>query len=145
MFAAREDHTPPRHLDESLMALHERHPYPYTSAEIEEFAEAVRDDNFRIQVNAEGIHVYNRNGHTVAQDPYDIFPELDVETDGAHAFYLGLELAQARLAWRLGKRYAQDEELDWGCILPHEADEKLEFSAPKSTLTARRRRPKRVD
>ena len=34
--------------------------------------------------------------------------------DGAHAFYLGVELARAEIAWRLGKRYAQDEPLDWG-------------------------------
>ena len=142
MFAAREDNTPPRHLDESLMALHERHPYPYSDTEISEFADGVRDANFRIQVSANGIHVYNRDGMCVSADPYAVYPTLKVDDDGAHAFYLGLELAKARIAWQLGKRYSQDEELDWGCVLPRPEDDKREFAAPKSTLKARRRRPR---
>ncbi len=140
MFAAREDNTPPRHLDESLMALHERHPFPYDDAEIAEFARDVRDDNFRIQVNGDGIHIYNRAGLWSAQDPYALFDALQVEDDGAHAFYLGLELARAQIAWQLGKRYDQDEELSWGCVLPRRDDPKLEFAAAKSTYKARRRR-----
>ena len=38
-------------------------------------------------------------------------------TDAPHAFYLGAELTKAEIAWRLGKRYAQDEPLDWGCAV----------------------------
>jgi hypothetical protein len=34
--------------------------------------------------------------------------------DAPHAFYLGAELMKAEIGWRLGKRYAQDEPLDWG-------------------------------
>ena len=75
---------------------------------------AVRDKNFRIEIAEDGIHVYNRDGHHVAQSALDLFPKLGVEADGAHAFYLGTELAKAEIAWRLGKRYAQDEPLDWG-------------------------------
>ena len=41
------------------------------------------------------------------------FPQLGVEADGGHAFYLGQELAKAEIAWRLGKRYVQDEALDF--------------------------------
>ena len=37
-----------------------------------------------------------------------LFDKLGVETDGAHAFYLGYELAKAEIARALGKRYAQD-------------------------------------
>ena len=50
-----------------------------------------------------------------------LFPLLDVAQDGAHAFYLGTELAKAEIAWRLGKRYVQDEPLDWGCAAPRAA------------------------
>ncbi|MFZ3249117.1 MAG: dihydropteroate synthase, partial [Pseudolabrys sp.] len=32
-------------------------------------------------------------------------------------FYLGAELSKAEIAWRLGKRYIQDEPLDWGCAV----------------------------
>ncbi|NCA27375.1 MAG: dihydropteroate synthase, partial [Methylophilaceae bacterium] len=34
--------------------------------------------------------------------------------DASHAFYLGVELARAQIAWQLKKRYVQDEELTWG-------------------------------
>ncbi len=145
MYAAREDNAPPRHIDESLLALHERKPFVYSSEEIADFAREVRDDNFRIQVNADGIHVYNRGGLHVAQDAYELFPLLGVENDGAHAFYLGLELARAELAWQLGKRYDQDEPLDWGCVLPRAATDKREFAAARSTWKARRARRTRKD
>jgi len=128
MFAAREDNTPPRHLDESLMALHDRHPFPYSATEIAEFADDVRDRNFRIQVSDSGIHVYNRDGLFSATDPYALFPSLKVEDDGAHAFYLGLEMGRAQIAWQLGKRYEQDEELAWGCIVLGATSDKKHFA-----------------
>lgn len=142
MYAARQDNSPPRHIDESLLALHERHPFPYSHEEIGELAHDIADDNFRIQVDSDGIHVYNRNGMFTAQDPYDLFPSLNVEDDAPHAFYLGLELGRAQIAWQLGKRYAQDEALDWGCVLAPQDDDKLEFTPARSTLKARRKRRK---
>lgn len=143
MYAAREDGMPPRHYDEGLMALHERKPYPYTAAEIAEFARDVKDPNFRIQIAHEGIHVYNRDGLRTATDPYELFPLLGVDDDAPHAFYLGLELARAQIAWQLGKRYAQDEELGWGCVYQPPASDLRHFAAEKSTLEARKARRKR--
>lgn len=140
MFAAREHASPPRHIDEGLMALHERHPFPYDGGEIGEFAKEIKDLNFRIQVSPEGINIYNRAGHQLATDPYELFPSLDVNDDGGHAFYLGLELARAQIAWQLGKRYEQDEELEWGAILRHSEDDKTHFAREKSTLKARKTR-----
>ena len=32
----------------------------------------------------------------------------------SNAFYLGVELARAQIAWKLKKRYVQDQELNWG-------------------------------
>jgi dihydropteroate synthase-like protein len=145
MYAAREDNMPPRHLDESLLALHDRHPFPYSAAEVADFAREVADDNFRIQVSTEGFHIYNRHGLHTARDPYEVFDALGVETDGPHAFYLGLELARAQIAWQLGKRYEQDEELDWGCVRPRARDDKQQFAAERSTLKARRKRKPRSD
>ncbi len=142
MYAAREDNTPPRHIDESLLALHERHPFPYSNEEIGEFAASITDDNFRIQVNSDGIHVYNRDGFHTAQDPYDFFPSLNVEDDAPHAFYLGLELGRAQIAWQLGKRYTQDEALSWGCVVKPPDDDKLDFAPARTTLKARRKRRK---
>ena len=103
----------------------------------------MRDPNFRVQVGERGIHVFNRDGLSVATDPYDLYPQLDVGEDGAHAFYLGVELARAQIAWQLGRRYAQDEELDWGVAYDRPAEDKLVHRAPGPTLTARRRRARR--
>ena len=142
LYAAREDGMPPRHIDEGLLALHDRKPFAYSAEEIADFAREVKDANYRIQVAADGIHIYNRDGHHVAADPYDLFPRLAVETDGGHAFYLGLELARAQIAWQLGKRYDQDEELGWGCVRPKPVTDKVHFAAERSTLEARKRRRK---
>jgi dihydropteroate synthase-like protein len=138
LYAAREDNMPPRHIDEGLLALHERKPFPYTPGEIADFARDVKDANFRIQVSADGIHAYNRDGLRTATDPYDLYPRLDVDDDAPHAFYLGLELARAQIAWQLGKRYNQDEELAWGCVHQPPPQDKVHFSAERSTLEARK-------
>jgi dihydropteroate synthase-like protein len=114
MFAAREDASLPKDYGAALLVLHDRKPFPYSPAEIAELAAQVKDDNFRIEIAEDGIHVYNRGRHEVAQDAFALFGKLGVEKDGAHAFYLGAELMRAEIAWRLGKRYAQDEPLDWG-------------------------------
>ncbi len=75
----------------------------------------MRDPNFRVQVAADGIHVYNRDGHAVDGDPFALYPGLGLEADGGHAFYMGVQLARAEIAWKLGKRFDQDQALDWGC------------------------------
>jgi hypothetical protein len=47
-------------------------------------------------------------------DPFELYPGLKVDNDGSHAFYLGVELGRAQVAWQLGKRYTQDQPLTWG-------------------------------
>ena len=115
MYAAKENNTLPKHISPDLMALHETSPFPYQLDEIEEFAAQVRDPSFRIQISTEGVHIYNRDGMHTAIDPFDIYPKLNVSDDAGHAFYLGVELARAETAWQLGKRFNQDEALNWGC------------------------------
>jgi len=144
MHAARESQSLPRDFTDALLTVHARRPFPYSSDEISQIAAEVRDPNFRIQVGAAGIHVFNRDGLSVATDPYQLFSRLDVEQDGAHAFYLGIELARAQIAWQLGKRYSQDEELDWGVAYERPAEDKLTHRAPGPTLVARRRRARRT-
>ena len=49
---------------------------------------------------------------------------FDLVTDDApHAFYIGVELGRAQIAWQLGKNYMQDEELDWGVCSRKRTDE----------------------
>ena len=113
-----------------------------TLDEVRELAREVKDANFRIEVTAEGIQIYNRDGLRSGIDPYDLFPRLRVDDDAPHAFYLGLELARAQIAWQLGKRYVQDQELGWGCVRPPPVENKLHFAVERSTLEARKARRK---
>ena len=115
MLAAATNNTLPKHIDSGLMALHETAPFPYSLDEIEELATQIRDPSFRIQTSKEGLHIFNRDGLHSATDPFDLFPKLGIENDGGHAFYLGVELARAEIAWQLGKRFNQDQALTWGC------------------------------
>ncbi len=115
MYAAKENNTLPKHINPDLMALHETSPFPYQLTEIEEFAAQVKDPSFRIQISTDGVHIYNRDGMHTAIDPFDLYPKLQVEEDAGHAFYLGVELARAETAWQLGKRFNQDQALNWGC------------------------------
>jgi len=148
MFAAREDGSLPQGYGNALLSLHDRKPFPTTPEEIAETAAEITDGSFRIEVADDGIHVYNRDGHAVAADPFTLFPDLKVEQDGSHAFYLGVELARAEIAWRLGKRYAQDSPLDWGVAVEREQEDLSRFKAAGETLQAKRkarRRPRRRD
>ena len=52
----------------------------------------------------------------MSDDPFKLFPHLDTRADSGHAFYLGVETARAEIAYRLGKRYAQDEPLQFGVV-----------------------------
>jgi dihydropteroate synthase-like protein len=139
MFAARDANALPRDFTDALLTVHARKPFPDTAAEIAELAREIKDPSFRVQVSAEGVHIYNRDGLHTAIDPYELFPKLGVESDGGHAFYLGVELARAQIAWQLGKRYAQDEELGWGCAVERPAEDKVTQRAPGSTWHARRK------
>jgi dihydropteroate synthase-like protein len=134
MFAAREDASTPKGYGSALLSLHDRKPFPNTPREIAELAAAVRDVNFRIEIAEDGIHVYNRDGHHVATDAMSLFANLGVEKDGPHAFYLGTELMKAEIAWLLGKRYAQDAPLDWGCAVDRRTEDLTQLAKAGHTL-----------
>jgi hypothetical protein len=137
MHAAVSHQMLPKGLSEQLMTVHDKQPFPDSAEEIAATAQGVRDPNFRIQVSAEGLHVYNRDGLRTAQDPFALWPQLGLEGDASHAFYMGAELARAQIAWQLGKRYVQDQRLDWGCAVERAQDDLNAWCAPGSTLTHR--------
>ena len=139
MFAARENQSLPKGLSDALMTVHERRPFPDTADEIARNAAAVKDPNFRVQVSHEGIHVYNRDGLSSHTDPFELYPRLGLDDDGGHAFYMGVELARAEIAWQLGKRYVQDRPLDWGCAFEHAEEDLLRHRAPGTTMRRQRR------
>jgi dihydropteroate synthase-like protein len=140
LFAARADGALPKDYDPGLLQIHDRKPYPATAADIDALAAEVRDVNFRIMTAEDGIHIFNSKGHAVATDAFELFSGLGVETDGAHAFYLGAELMKAEIAWRLGKRYTQDEPLAWGAAAPAPETDRLRLAEAGHTLKARKER-----
>jgi len=76
----------------------------------------VTDRNFRIDTDGEAVYVYNSERFVRGTSIRDIFPQLGVEGDASHAFYLGRELMKADIARHLGKKYIQGEPLDWGYL-----------------------------
>jgi dihydropteroate synthase-like protein len=139
MYAARQDASLPKDYGPALLCLRDRKPFPNSPEEIAELAALIGDGNFRIEVAEDGIHLYNKDLHQVARDPFALFPHLEVETDGSHAFYLGVETARAEIAWRLGKRYAQDGPLQWGAAADREDEDLSRFKDPGETLKAKRK------
>ncbi|MDX2309638.1 MAG: DUF6513 domain-containing protein [Hyphomicrobium sp.] len=133
-FRAREDKSLPKGYGGGVLSLHDVKPFIASSEEIASFAREVRDLNFRIEANEDGLHVYNREGHHVATDPFELFPKLAVEADGAHAFYLGYELAKAEIARALGKRYAQDNPLEWGISADKKSEDLVRHAPEASTV-----------
>lgn len=114
MYAAKQDGRLPRGYSNGLLGLHDRRPFTYTTDEIRQMAAQIKDPSFRIQVSEQGMHIYNRDGLFQDIDPFALYPHLKVDDDASHAFYLGVELARAQIAWQLKKRYVQDQELSWG-------------------------------
>ena len=134
MHAAKRDHSLPKGYGGQLLQVHEIKPFAVTAAEIAEIASQVRDRNYRIEVAEDGIHVYNAKSHHVAADALSLYPKLGVESDGAHAFYLAQELMKAEIAFLLGKRYAQDEPLNWGVGADRRREDLTELAARGHTL-----------
>ena len=137
MFRAREDESLPKSYGGGLLSLHDLNPHPLSAADIAAEAASIKDDNYRIQLSEDGVHIYNRHGHHAARDPFELFSKLGVEADGAHAFYLGYELAKAEVAMQLGKRYAQDNPLDWGVSAGKKAEDLTRHAPEGATLKSK--------
>jgi dihydropteroate synthase-like protein len=110
---------PPKHLEERLVMLRDTssiHPSPST---LNALAEQIKDNNYRIAIDGQSIHLMSANVHLQGTDPFEIMQELlklpeSRNVDPSHAFYLGFELSKALTALTLNKRYEQDESLRWG-------------------------------
>ncbi len=144
MYRAKEDHSLPKGYHTGLMSLHNRDPFPYNYEEIKELSTQIKDPNFRIQVTETGMHIYNRDGLYTATEPFALFENLPTLHDNApHAYYIGVELGRAQIAWQLGTRYVQDEELDWGCaynpIDNSTTDQHTLYKEDSSTSKARKK------
>ena len=134
MHAAAGELRLPKGLSDALMTVHDKRPFPDSAEEIAATAAQVRDPNFRVQISPQGLHAYNRDGLRTGQGAFELWPQLGLEHDASHAFYMGVELAHAEIAWRLGKRYVQDQPLDWGCAVERNAQDLTAWCAPGTTM-----------
>ncbi len=137
MFAARADDALPKGYSQALLGLHDKSPFPSSPQDIAAMAGAVRDPNYRIEVSSDGIHLYNRDGHHIAENAFDLFPAIETGGDTGHAFYLGAELMRAETAFKLGKRYTQDQPLNWGCAVNADAQDLTKLQEAGHTLRAK--------
>lgn len=113
----------PKHLDASLVMLRDPRLRVHGEATLQELASRLTDRNFRLYAERGLLHVLNSQAYLQGTDPFALFADMmkRQEIDPAHAFYLGYELAKAKIALALGKNYMQDQALEWGFLTVPEA------------------------
>ena len=117
MHYAFTEHTVPKHVDDRLVTVKDPEVLEYSETELRDLQGRITDPNFRIFTDRETITVLNRERFVRGTDIQEIFSQLAV-TEATHAFYLGKELARAKLAITLGKTYRQEGSLSWGYLTP---------------------------
>ncbi len=123
MYHAINNHVLPKHVERELLMLRDEEVLAPSVEQIARLASEVCDNNYRIFVSEGEIHLVARDLNLHGTDPFLLMETLRTagpggglpkNLDPAHAFYLGYEMAKARIALTLGKSYVQDESLDWG-------------------------------
>src|SRR5438270_592659 len=104
-------------VDDRLVTVKDPQVLAYGEAELRELQRGVTDPNFRIFTDRDAITVFNSEKFVRGTNIHEIFAQLDVD-EPTHAFYLGRELAKAKLAVSLGKTYRQEGALQWGYLTP---------------------------
>ncbi len=117
MHYAVTQRTLPKHVDDRLVTLKDPKILQYSETELRALQSQVTDPNFRIFADADTITVFNDRLFVRGTDIQLIFDRLGVD-EASHAFYLGKELAKAKLAITLGKTYRQEGQLSWGYLTP---------------------------
>ncbi len=129
----------PKHVDDRLVTIKDPSLLEYSEADLRTLQASLTDANFRIFVDREAITVLNCERFIRGTDIMEITRQLGV-TDASHAFYLGAELAKAKLALTLGKSYRQDGSLNWGYLT---ADDDAHPRRKRLRITGRRTRSNR--
>jgi len=117
MHHAVRGRTVPKHIDDRLVTVKDPAILAYSEDELRDLQGRITDPNFRIFADRDVITVLNRDRFVRGTDIQEIFSLLGV-TEATHAFYLGKELAKAKLAITLGKTYRQEGSLSWGYLTP---------------------------
>jgi dihydropteroate synthase len=125
----------PKNIDDRLVTIKDPRILEYSEADLRTLQASITDANFRIFTDRDTITVLNSEHFVRGTDIQQIFDQLGVD-EPTHAFYLGKELAKAKLAITLGKTYRQEGSLAWGYLTPPD-DARSEHFRP----TARRTHP----
>jgi dihydropteroate synthase-like protein len=107
----------PKHIDDRLVTVKDPKILSYSETDLKKLQSSITDANFRIFTDRDTITVLNAEKFVRGTDIQEIFDQLGV-TEHTHAFYLGKELAKAKLAITLGKTYRQEGQLAWGYLTP---------------------------
>ena len=135
MYHAITQKSLPKGVDDRLVTVKDPRVLTITEAELREVQAQVTDPNFRIFTDRDTITVFNHARFIRGTEIQDIFDQLGVD-EASHAFYLGKELAKAKLAITLGKTYRQEGQLNWGYLTPPE-DANREHFKPTARKGAR--------
>ena len=114
----------PKHLESRLLMLRDEKVTSPTSDEMDQLANDIRDNNYRIFAADGEVHLVTSQLHWSDADPFNLMDRLlkhdagrpPKNLDASHAFYLGYEMCKALTAVTLDKQYQQDEPLDWGFL-----------------------------
>jgi dihydropteroate synthase len=117
MYHAVTKQVVPKRIDDRLVTVKDPKILEYSETELRELQSRITDPNFRIFTDRDTITVLNRDLFIRGTDIQEIFSQLGVD-EATHAFYLGKELAKAKLAITLGKTYRQEGSLSWGYLTP---------------------------
>lgn len=121
----------PKKIDHRLVMLRGQKPLESGDEELHRLQSLVTDRNFRLFVERGRFFAFNAERFEEDADPFDLFERLGV-TDASHAFYLGWEMMKAATAIQLGKRYVQDQALDWGLLTREEISHRAKKNKPES-------------
>jgi dihydropteroate synthase-like protein len=142
VYHSKRNRVLPKHLEPRLVMLRDAMVTEPTAEELERWAGEIKDANYRVFAAAGEVHVVSRGLHLHDADPFALFerlrqsgPErsLPKNLDTAHAFYLGYEMCKAATAITLGKKYRQDDPLDWGLLTRAEARHYLRDTPPPAS------------
>jgi dihydropteroate synthase-like protein len=134
---AHRHRIPPKRLDPRLVMLRDPRVHRSEPSLINDLASKLKDNNYRIFVDDQQLHLLAANVHLVGTDPFEMMSELLAKPeakniDAGHAFYLGFELAKALTALTLGKHYEQDIALQWGMLTRSEPHHRVRKRRPKA-------------
>ncbi len=127
---AQRHKIPAKKIDDRLVMLRDTKVLRFDQATIESLMKSIKDNNYRIFVADDRLHLIAAELNITGTDPFEMMEELMTKpqsrnVDPGHAFYLGFELSKALTALTLGKHYDQDVALNWGFLTRDEKHRRL--------------------